>query len=263
MKTLPLSVCVILLRIALAGAAEPAPPRRVAFARKPVVTKESAGCKIDFAAAAPTDCAVYVLDAKGKVVRHLAAGALGEKAPKPLRAGLAQSLVWDGKDDLGRPAAGGPFTVRVGLGIRFSFDRMIGATPPVFGAIRGLTVGPKGELYVLNVYGHSHPFDGGTTCLVLDRDGKYLRTILPYPANLPEEKLKGVKRIELDGGVKIPFIYQAETRSFLPGAGDIFPQRPVATRDGRVVFVGHQEVEVYRNRGTVQLVVIHADGRVP
>ena len=71
-------------------------------------------------AAAPSDCAIYVLDAGDRVVRHLAAGVLGPNAPAPLKKGSpAQSLLWDGRDDLGRRVGGGaaPFKVRARMAI--------------------------------------------------------------------------------------------------------------------------------------------------
>ena len=41
----------------------------------------------------------------------------------------------------------------------------------------------------------------------------------------------GAKQLTLEDGSKIPFLYQAETRSLLPGAGDLPSQRPVVTRE--------------------------------
>jgi hypothetical protein len=69
---------------------------------------------ISFAVSAPTDVEVAILDRSGEVVRHLAAGVLGGEKPPPvpLRTGLKQRLVWDGKDDFRQPAEGGPFRVR-------------------------------------------------------------------------------------------------------------------------------------------------------
>jgi hypothetical protein len=91
----------------------------VSFSAKPDARKAGDNVKITFAVSGPTDVEVAVLDAGGKVVHHLAAGVLGGKIapPAPLKAGLAQELVWEGKDDLGRPAGAGPFTVRVRAGI--------------------------------------------------------------------------------------------------------------------------------------------------
>ena len=74
---------------------------------------------ITFSLAGKTDVEVAVLDAKGAVVRRLAAGVIdGDKAPpEPLKPGLSQSLNWDGKDDFGKSAQGGPFKVRVRAGL--------------------------------------------------------------------------------------------------------------------------------------------------
>jgi hypothetical protein len=180
---------------------------------------------------------------------------------------LAQSLFWDGKDNLGRPAVGGPFAVKVTLGLKPTFDRMIGFNPATLGSVRALATGPTGELYILHAFGNLHPNDGTLVCSVFDRQGKYLRMILPYPANLPDEKLKGLKRVELEDGSKVPFIYQGETRSLVPGAGDLPPQQAVATSDGRLAFVGVQEwvgdALRYAQAGVAQVVVINSDGSTP
>src|SRR5881398_2493477 len=89
------------------------------FTKGPTAIKAGDRVKIDFAVDRNIDMAVYVEDADGKIVRHLAAGVLGKNPPEPLKANaLAQSLEWDGKDDHGKPAAGGPFKVRVRLGMK-------------------------------------------------------------------------------------------------------------------------------------------------
>lgn len=230
------------------------------FASAPEVRTTESGVEIAFTAAAPTDCAVSILDAKGNVVRHLAAGVLGPEAPAPLRKDtLRQTLVWNRKDDRGNPAEGGPFRVRVALGLRPAFDRLIGHTPASFGAIRALAVGPGGELFVFHAYGALHPDDDTTSCAVLSREGKYLRTIIPYPASLPEEKLRGFKRLSL-GTARVPFVYQGETRSLVPGVGSLPRQRPVVARDGRIAFVGFRELGRYNQPGTTQAVFLSTDG---
>ena len=46
------------------------------------------------------------MDGQGRVVRHLAAGVLGNNPPAPLLANsLSQSFAWDGLDDLGNAVA--------------------------------------------------------------------------------------------------------------------------------------------------------------
>ena len=101
------------------------------FASPPRASRSEQGTTVAFALRSPSDVEVAVLDARGGVVRHLAAGVLGGRnaPPAPLRAGLEQQLVWNGKDDLGGEAAGGPFTIRVRAGMRTRFGRMIGGSP--------------------------------------------------------------------------------------------------------------------------------------
>jgi len=90
----------------------------VRFTRKPTARADGDHVRIEFAVSAPTDVEVVVIDLKGKVVRHLAAGVLGKNAPRPLKKGsLSQSLLWDRTDDLGRAVAGGA-VIRVSAGIR-------------------------------------------------------------------------------------------------------------------------------------------------
>ena len=51
----------------------------------------------------------------GGPAHRLAAGALGaaKAPPAPLKAGLSQALVWDGRDDRGRNVSSGVYFVRV------------------------------------------------------------------------------------------------------------------------------------------------------
>lgn len=235
------------------------------FAQPLLVSRQGNVHIIEFAGSIETDCAVSILNAQGRVVRHLAAGLLGKNAPAPLTAGsLQQSLRWDGNDDRGRPAQGGPFQVSVGLGTKPVLHEMLGNNPAALGSVRALAVGPTGELFVFHVFGELHPSDGTPSCAVFDRDGKYLRTILPFPAGLPDDAWHELKRIVRDDGTKVPLLVQAETRSYLPGAGDLTPHRAVATRDGRILFAGIQEgPKRYAQAGQSKVLVISASGGVP
>ena len=155
------------------------------FARRPAARKENGRSIIEFAAGRATDAAVYILNAKGQVVRHLAAGVLGKNAPPPLQKDtLVQKLIWDGRDDAGKPAAGGPFKARVGLGLGMQPDKVI-ADPAKLGGVLQLALRPGGELYALNAVRNMHKGDASPNCQVLDRSGKYLRTIMPWPGELP------------------------------------------------------------------------------
>jgi len=240
------------------------------FAVKPQTSGSGGKTVVTFGVNAKTDVAVSVLDAKGKVVRHLAAGVLGgEKAPPPpLKKGLAQKLEWDGKDDYGKTAAGGPFRVRVALGLKPQFDRTIGHKPGCvtggmsLNRIAGFGVGPDGTLYVISKLigfgsGSSH-----ASIKAFDRNGKYLRMVAPYPANQSEEKLKGIKRLETAAGHRVPFVYNAETRALLPGLGETGFHRLVVTGDGRLIFQGTMGIHRDKRKYT-RLVSIRTDGSVP
>jgi len=237
----------------------------VAFTRAPTAVRRGGEVRIEFAVNRATDVAVSVVDAKGKVIRHLVAGVLGKNPPPPLRPdSLDQSITWDGKDDFGKPAGGGPFRVRVSLGLTPTFEKLIGNNPADVGSIRGMAVGPDGKLYVIHCYGGHHPLDGTGVIAVFSRAGKYLKTIAPFPAGLADEKLGGIRTVRLANGGRVPFVYQFETRSCLPGLGDLPKQRAVVTRDGRLVFVGIQEgPKCFAQPGEARLTVIHTDGGVP
>ncbi|MHC4916497.1 MAG: hypothetical protein ACYTGB_13495 [Planctomycetota bacterium] len=262
MKTAATCLSVLILAVA-ASAGE------VKFTSKPKAAKAGEGAKISFAVGAPTDVEVSILDAGGKVIRHLTAGVVGDEASAPLlKKGLSQEVVWDGKADWGKPAAGGPFKARVRIGMKPTFQKMIGNKPEAFGGVSSIACNQKnGELYVFHTNGAVHPGDGHCSCSVFSRDGKYLRTILPWPANTPVEKLKGLKRVKLADESTVPFFYQAETRSILPGAGQLVMNGPVVTDDGKLVFVCHQEMcstaTRYNGPGRKIVTCINIDGSMP
>ena len=89
------------------------------FRATPTARRIDGRVVIRFELTAPTDVELAVLDARGKVVRHLGAGALGTKnAPPPFkRDSLSQEVVWDGRNDSGLPVAGAAIRVRLGLRI--------------------------------------------------------------------------------------------------------------------------------------------------
>jgi len=73
----------------------PGPPR---FVEGPTAARQDSGVRIEFTVDQLGDVAVTVEDAKGRVVRHLVAGVLGENPPPPLeRNSLAQSIIWPGQ----------------------------------------------------------------------------------------------------------------------------------------------------------------------
>lgn len=234
------------------------------FAKKPRVSKEGDGYVISFASKGYCDATVTIMDGKGRIVRHLASGVLGPNAPSPFKKNaLAQTIFWDARDDDGRRLSAGNYQVRVGLGLRPRFDRILGYNPHKITGARALATGPGGELYVFHVSGALHPSEGTTQCAVFSREGRYLRTILPYPANLPERRLRGLQRLEIGPDRWVPFIYQVETRSLVPGAGELHSHRAVVAKDGRVAFVGIHELGRYAQPGEAYVTVIRTDGSAP
>jgi len=174
---------VLVFVVALAGVC-PAGGQAVRFSREPTVKVAAGKVTVSFAVSGPTDVEVAVLDSAGKVVRHLAAGRLGDKKapPEPLKPGLRQEIVWDGKDDAGKDVPGGPAgcKVRVRAGMTARLGLTIGQPERIWNQIYGLATDEKGRLYVATggVYS-SRPV---LAIKVFDRTGKYLRTILPPPA---------------------------------------------------------------------------------
>ena len=188
-----------LLMLSLMGWAGPgrnAMGAEIKFATAPTAAKAGAGGTVAFAVAAKTDVEVAVLNAKGEAVRHLAAGVLGgeKPPPEPLKAGLSQSLTWDGNDDFGKKAEGGPFKFRVRAGSQFQFGRFVGEDPYTSGSVDGLCTDEDGSVYVSS-YAGTHN-QGARTVRAYDAAGEYLRELLPFPSNLKPDAMKEVARFD-------------------------------------------------------------------
>ncbi len=189
---------------ALLLALQPASSQDLQFSSPPKAARDGTGIAVSFALSRAADVEVAVFDAKGAVVRHLAAGVLGGKnpPPPPLQAGLEQRLAWDGRNDLGEEATGGPFKVRVRAGMSVQFGRMIGGSPytggvvqmPYRAPVNGLVVDADGGLLVkmMSAVG-SHGNSGMWPWHLrkFDRKGEYVRTLLPYSSTTPPAKAAG------------------------------------------------------------------------
>jgi DNA-binding beta-propeller fold protein YncE len=248
------SVAVLLLSALDAAGADPA------FTAPPRAARADGKVTIDFAASQETDVAVYVEDAAGKTVRHLAAGVLGKNAPAPLRAGSReQSIEWDGKDDFGKLAAGGPFRARVQLGMKPEFDRFLLHNPDGSGEVHALAAGPGGTLYVFHADGTANGNMGGCKVKVYDRAGKHLRALTPFPADIDPEKVRALGAFRTAEGDLVPRVHNWETLSFYPDnvgvRGRDMPQCscPAVDSRGRVYWLV---------KGPA-LVAVDADGGIP
>ncbi|MCX7804876.1 MAG: SMP-30/gluconolactonase/LRE family protein [Planctomycetota bacterium] len=224
------------------------------FASPPSAAREGDRVRISFAMAAPTDVEVAILDGEGrKVVRHLAAGVLGgtRPPPPPLKPGLEQTVEWDGQDDFGKPAGTGPFKVRVRAGMSVRFGRIIGASPytgnvtdmPYRAPVNGLVVGADGSLYVKMMSDiHSHGNSGLWPWHVrlFDKNGKYVRTLLPYPPSTDPAKASGFKLLDTGDGNFTP-ANQNSLYGVLYVFGDEIANRMV---DGCIAFVNSHDYKI-------------------
>jgi len=261
-------------RVVLAGilasvaAAATAPAKDAAFTVQPTADVVVGAVRITFAVSAPTDVEVAVLDAQGKVVRHLGAAALGatNPPPPPFKPGLAQSISWDRTDDTGKPVKGGPFTARVRLGLKAAFDRFIGweGAPPLdICAVNGIAVGPDRSLYVISIDTISPQAGRSENRLwVMSKDGTYVRTLYPYPATADPETLRGADFLSRQPNRLEPRVYDRVCPSYLPQMRAVNRQTMAVTADGRIVFVNGWATELYRF-GPRCLMVMKTDGTIP
>ncbi|MCX7591006.1 MAG: hypothetical protein N2255_05200, partial [Kiritimatiellae bacterium] len=235
-----------------------------AFSAGPSVSMKDRGVAIEFSVDQQTDVAVVVRNGDSRVVRHLGAGLLGANAPEPFtRNSLAQVLEWDLLDDDGRPVPSGQYTVEVGLGLTVEPDTCYGWNPYAIGMVHGLGIGPKGELYVMASEGRDG-MDG--IFRIFSSDGKYLRTILPRPADIPLERAVPLGELCLKTGERFPTV-------LLPFYGGRSLQTPVITAEGDLIIVnsspsGHVEGKRFRSKNFEEklprrLLRIAADGGAP
>ncbi len=190
----------------------------VSFATQPTVVTKGKQVAIAFAVSAPTDVEVAVLGGDGKVIRHLAAGVLGAKnpPPEPLKAGLSQSLEWDGKDDFGRPAAG-PAKVRVRAGTGVKFGRMIGDDRYNCGYVDSIATDEDGNLYMTAFASECN--QSGQFLRVFASDGRYLRTLIPFAADSKPEAVANVASWDAARKAFTPRSYSSGNPSLYPVGG--------------------------------------------
>lgn len=238
------------------------PAKRTAeFKKKPRITVNNKQATITFEVAKPVDVAVGIINSKGRVIRHLAAGVLGKNPPRPLTPdSLTQTLIWDFTDDQGKEVPRGKYKVRVGLGLDIEFDRTLLWSPYEQRGIVGITTGADGELYVMNNWGGMTSHPRWNTIMIYDREGKYKRQIYPFPGNQSADKVKGARVVTLADGRWIPTIYAGLAHSILPWNEFFSSQMPVVTPDGRFVFLSASDKHI---RIPKRLLALGTDGSVP
>ena len=244
-----------------------APAGEAAFTKKPTASKAGDKVKISFAVSVPVDVEVSVLDSKGETVRYLGGGLLGDNPPEPFGKGLSQEIEWDGLNDDGKKASGGPFKVSVGLGLAAEFDKLIGWSGQQIEDVRGMACGPDGTLYLFyggQLYAHRRT----TIVSAFDREGNYLRQVMPGPGGLPAEKREGWPHIKLEDGREVPVVWHMLSRAVNPAAQFTDRLFPAITSDGRLVvlhntdagFAGVSEPDLHDGR---RLLIMNTDATVP
>ena len=76
----------------------------------------------------------------------------------------------------------------------FKFGRFIGQDPYFLGGSNGMVVGDDGNLYALDAGIKTLGDEAAATLRVFSPEGKYLKTLMPFPANLPPGAMKDVAR---------------------------------------------------------------------
>jgi hypothetical protein len=266
---LSVAVCVIILLPAVVCAGADAEKAAPAFDVKPAVTKRDGGYVITFAVKSACDATVWVTDSKGEMVRRLASGRLGPNAPEPFqKASLAQELVWDGTDDRGKAVPAG-CVVRVGLGLKAGFSRMLFEMEQGVAA-RGpasIACDARGNLYVM--WGHMRSATlGGITINVsaFDRDGNYLRTVMPFRADWPKEKVSAVEFFDTADGRRVPLTgpnKHSPLIGFLRGIKGQSRHNAQITRAGRYIFPSATPVTDPAGVKAYRLLSIGTDGSCP
>jgi hypothetical protein len=241
-----------------------------AFTNKPAASKTADGkTRIAFAVDRPCDVAVYIENTDGEIVRHLAAGALGKNPPEPLKPdSLSQSIEWDGLDDDGKPATGGPFRVRVGLGLKASwagtaFAEKDQSGPNHITSVHGLAASPDGRVYVMDnrsgwLYWPSYAVH------VFRRDGSYEKTIKPFPSNMPPGRFQPTRAFLNDRGYLNPVIFRTLGMTFYPYEDE--PATQMAFVGGRLyltVVPASRAGDHYDRGSTPHLAAIDGDGGTP
>lgn len=211
-----------------------------------------------------------ILDKDGKVIRHLAAGVLDLNAPSPFQqATLKQKLIWDGKDDQAKTisASGGKIQISLGLTPRFSRILCSAVEGVASRGPIGIKVDHNGNLYI--VEGDLWVFPPGVASVIqvlsvkaFDREGNYLRTLVPFRADLSPEKTSEVEFLITKDKRLIPLSGPSGHRSycgFIRGSPGTTRHLPVITSDGRLIFpCGKDAIS-----GSRRLISIGIDGSVP
>lgn len=182
------------------------------FVVPPSATRNGDRVEVSFTCKDACDVTVAVEDEAGRIVRHLASGVLGDNAPPPFaKNSLAQTVVWDGKDDQERYVEEKDrLTIRVSLGLKPRFERNLIWSPQnrLSDFVPIMVAAPEG-MYVYDGYGVDH-------LRLFDHKGEYVRTVYPYPAE-QLNAVKGLNWVDFLEGPKLPFKFSKNQQTLLNG----------------------------------------------
>jgi len=160
-----------------------------------------------------------------------------------------------GSRDSGRGRPGNAFQVRVRAGSRPRLDRILGFDGNTLeGWVVGLCVGPRSALYVLQ----THSRQNRTSLRVFDKEGRYRRTLIPYPAATPPERTKSIGQVEVEGQ-RIPIVFDALGGNLVPLMAGMKSQRMVFSPKGYLLLASAVG-SIMNHRPPRYLLAVHPDG---
>ena len=225
----------------------------------PRVAKSTKGYKISFTVSVATDVEVAILNKEGEVVRHLAAGLLGPSAPAPFKKNsLRQTIIWDGNDDRGNKVVDAA-NVRLRLGLAPVYGRRLGWDGLTLDQnIVAVAVADNGDVYVVD----TEKSWGRTSIKVISKDGKYLRTILPFPANTPAERRKDFGVNVMPDGTEVPFVFNAQNGCTQPLVSALRNQ-DIAIHPAGHLLMTSANGSLSNHGPEMRLIAIHPEGGAP
>lgn len=218
--------------------------------------------QVTFTVKQSVDVAVAVVDSEGNVLRHLAAGRVGLKtAPAPIvPENLTQSIAWDCRDDFGKTVEVASCRVRIRCGLEPVFGKVLAYEPGIAYSARAAAVGPDGLIYVLQEQAR---IKSTFILQAYTREGRYVKTIMPYPPNLPPERLKGLRRFRKTDGTYWPGVFNPSFRDLYPRSTGMRAQRMLITSRGWIVMCNSSKTHNGGWPYTHRLVVVDTDGGTP
>lgn len=202
------------------------------------ITKEADGkIKIEFSVSSEIDVKVNIINNKGDVVCHLAAGVVGNNSPSPFQKSLKQVLFWDFTNDFGQKLSNEEtYQIKIDVGMGFEFDKIIIGDPQKLSTVLGMNVDKDGNLIVLNeTKGHGHY--RSYHIILYDRNGKFKQEILPPSSSLDYESVKGISPIQLSDKKWMPVMYKPMLHAYIPQLPALKRQSPIISKNGNIYLV--------------------------